>query len=1138
MPLVYCDNSIVDYDQPAGIVVPVQPETVVSQARRQVIGGLRPVAQREQPSRYRNVNGELLAVHGPVALGSRPRSGTAGSPPPPKEDRNGDDGPRKSDGELPVLPTPPSTASTEFRQTLNLSGYPQLTARRPGALGTTPRAMVLAGSNSAREMRTRPRKPKLIQLNKARSARGPNPAAVSDREEDGRGQRRIQGARVAAREDSADMFVRSEYTGVQRNLMEWAVEPQGFSREMQALQQMQTDFDLERMRTAELMAHITTRHNSMKEFELMRGGNGFWDQEGRWKPMPFIECIRRYAWKDAAQLLKWSQVGAKRRLEFEQFKQTAEYLHKSAREKKKQEQQSYERPDYAVDTDQNMNTALHHCLAPFQAGLSFKRDSKQRNSWHPKGSQGAVGTRNRPPPEFLTALIQANPAAIGARNRNGLTPLHFALGCTTTEINASVETILEMCNACPEAVRVKNNTAELPLHVATAKNAPEPVLRKLIQMYPDACLQANCWGSLPIHVGLVNGMPESQIRILIEACPSTVGEVDEDGKTPCAIALTIGAPDSTVMFLVQMYPDCLSVRDASGLCPLSLALVNQAPEAIILKLIDYYPRAVLMQASHTLEVPLHIAIRHAKRHSRRLDRAGSSRGSSRGGSSRERRRRHDEGHVPSGMRRTGQCWPIQYSGTGDGFHVPPSRGGLLPIQQVGGGPNKGQHSRNSLVTPSMNFTPMSLHTEEAGFSASTGTSATASGRTPEITVSAGVGFAPGSLELPSAFGRLSVATHLMGFRPPRSHIKEVAAKLTDNSKTVLARPFSSGVEGYLERIVVALLAADEVAQKISSPESRKESWIAKVRTIEAVDLHDRTPLHTACVRQVPNSVIKILVDANPKAVEEKDQDGWVPLHRYVNGLAYAAAEDSLLSVLTLLEACPELGAARHATVSIDHVTKQAAQQDKLKHTQIRDEMMAAGLFGAHQPAPPKTQKKGVVVSAGRREAMREASNKRRAKAGRGPSPKNPPAKSLSAAVQTNDQQKQQAGGFKGSVKLNDAADDVADARKSRKEEEARLGRALTKVESLNRLDYMKKEQMEQRIAHEAKIVQMKANKHKGEQPELFPYELAEQHRLKCVGSVSLKAAQMSEHVRTTSFDDCVVDIVNCFLSAVCAQLTR
>ena len=52
----------------------------------------------------------------------------------------------------------------------------------------------------------------------------------------------------------------------------------------------------------------------------------------------------------------------------------------------------------------------------------------------------------------------------------------------------------------------------------------------------------------------------------------------------------------------------------------------------------------------------------------------------------------------------------------------------------------------------------------------------------------------------------------------------------------------------------------------------------------------------------------------------------MPLHRYVNGPAYAAAEDCLLSVVTLLEASPELGAVRHTSVSIDQVAKQAAQQ--------------------------------------------------------------------------------------------------------------------------------------------------------------------------------------------------------------------
>ena len=114
-------------------------------------------------------------------------------------------------------------------------------------------------------------------------------------------------------------------------------------------------------------------------------------------------------------------------------------------------------------------------------------------------------------------MPQANPAAVGARNRNNLTPLHFALGCTTVEINAPAKTILELLDVFPEAARVKNACAELPLHIAVAKRAPLEVLSRLVDIYPGACIECNCWGSLPLHVGLVNNLQWAEIRLLVEA---------------------------------------------------------------------------------------------------------------------------------------------------------------------------------------------------------------------------------------------------------------------------------------------------------------------------------------------------------------------------------------------------------------------------------------------------------------------------------------------------------------------------------------------------------------------------------------------------------------------------------------------
>ena len=120
------------------------------------------------------------------------------------------------------------------------------------------------------------------------------------------------------------------------------------------------------------------------------------------------------------------------------------------------------------------------------------------------------------------------------------------------------------------------------------------------------------------------------------------------------------------------------------------------------------------------------------------------------------------------------------------------------------------------------------------------------------------------------------------------------------------------------------------------------------------------------------------------------------------------------------------------------------------------------------------------------------------------------------ATHANEQQREENclhGGVK-SVKLSNPAEDTADPGKSRKEEEARLGRALTMAEGLQRLRHMKMEQQEARAIHEAMIAQMKAGKHM--KTEMFPYELAEKHRLECVGSISPVAAQMSELVSTTA----------------------
>eukprot|EP01046_Picozoa_sp_COSAG06_P017877 COSAG06_NODE_1228_length_10179_cov_3.735119_17_plen_229_part_00 len=217
------------------------------------------------------------------------------------------------------------------------------------------------------------------------------------------------------------------------------------------------------------------------------------------------------------------------------------------------------------------------------------------------------------------------------------------------------------------------------------------------------------------------------------------------------------------------------------------------------------------------------------------------------------------------------CVVLQSKGDGEGYHVPPSRGGLPPSQQGqpgGGGLNEdGPSSRGGLMTPSMKFTPKDLRTpQESGVLpdiAGGGGSGGKNGRamTPRgaaaagITVSAGVGFAPGGLGLPAAFNTARGATHHQplkhqlssshpmhpGGQQQSAYQMQLAARLrgkeplqpqppprSPGSYGTMVRPFSRGVESYLERVVGALLAADAEKGRDFS-DLRKVHGITQVR---------------------------------------------------------------------------------------------------------------------------------------------------------------------------------------------------------------------------------------------------------------------------------------------------------------------
>lgn len=52
---------------------------------------------------------------------------------------------------------------------------------------------------------------------------------------------------------------------------------------------------------------------------------------------------------------------------------------------------------------------------------------------------------------------------------------------------------------CPEAVKEKDGSGRMPLHVAVWKGASIEVTQLLIDEYPDALMEGNENGDLPLH---------------------------------------------------------------------------------------------------------------------------------------------------------------------------------------------------------------------------------------------------------------------------------------------------------------------------------------------------------------------------------------------------------------------------------------------------------------------------------------------------------------------------------------------------------------------------------------------------------------------------------------------------------------
>lgn len=107
--------------------------------------------------------------------------------------------------------------------------------------------------------------------------------------------------------------------------------------------------------------------------------------------------------------------------------------------------------------------------------------------------------------DVLTSIITASPAALVDTDKEGRTPIHAAFLLSKDEPPALGVIRALLTPPGENAIRLKDSSGRLPIHIAAERGAGEAVLRMLVEAYQDGCYRTNKTGDLPLHLLLKSG---------------------------------------------------------------------------------------------------------------------------------------------------------------------------------------------------------------------------------------------------------------------------------------------------------------------------------------------------------------------------------------------------------------------------------------------------------------------------------------------------------------------------------------------------------------------------------------------------------------------------------------------------------
>jgi len=224
------------------------------------------------------------------------------------------------------------------------------------------------------------------------------------------------------------------------------------------------------------------------------------------------------------------------------------------------------------------------------------------------------GPMLQPQLDLIISLLKANPKACAQKDLKKRSPLQLAMSSTKIAPRNVIEMIIA---AYPPAIRARDSEERLPLHLAVSNPMTSiENIQTLLEAYPGAVDVQDEDEALPIHLAAWGGAtPQamSVIKLLHKQNPSNMGVSDGDSETVLSLMAKYGRTTEEAMeYVVNLESNAvLSDRDElEGNTILHFAVQSSRlnNNTIYVPVLKAHPDAT-KKINQIGQLPLHVALR-------------------------------------------------------------------------------------------------------------------------------------------------------------------------------------------------------------------------------------------------------------------------------------------------------------------------------------------------------------------------------------------------------------------------------------------------------------------------------------------------------------------------------------------------